>query len=127
MEFYDGWNKKMKDPGEAMDETSPVEIGGYIPADKQIAAMIQAGERLNAHRMEEYYEEQIEPEINPMSRPGADLTDQARAIQAFNERLEEVDSARRKAAEEAAAEARQAEIDAAVQAELAKRAASAQA
>lgn len=118
MQFADGWNVKMEDKGEVMDETSMVEMSGYIPPDEQIRAIIQAGERLDAHRMEEYDAEAAEPDINPAASKSFDFADAHALVQDLEAKARESFTQYEKDQQAAAAKAHQEEIDAAVAARL---------
>lgn len=73
---------------EPVDHTLIVERAGYIPAKKQVEALIYSGQRLNAYRKEEFdgdTEEAAEANADP-TRDFDDLSDISALMQNLEER-----------------------------------------
>nr|QJB21667.1 MAG: hypothetical protein [Microvirus sp.] len=100
MNFYDQFVRPKKTP-EINSGEIRVEKAGYIPAEKQIAQLMQAGVRLGQYRKEMYDTETDDGEIDPTRGPDFDLADASTISRALDQKKEAAKAA--KAAAEAAA------------------------
>lgn len=76
MEFKTNYNRK-PEPGEKNSGEKLVESAGYIPADRKIMDMINAGERLQAYRSGYEFNEDEVPDgyYDPTREPNFDMAD----------------------------------------------------
>lgn len=112
MKFNTPYEREIS-PGKVMDKTRKVCDIGYIPADRMIKEMMEAGQRLASIRQEayEFADEEEVPDgyISPLNVRGADIISVSDAARGLSARFEEAKAAKAAADKKAAIEAREAE------------------
>jgi hypothetical protein len=77
MDFYSRSNPPKRKPQKNFGK-SKTEVRGYIPAEKKITSMIEAGQRLEQSRIDQYdYQEEVPDDFlpDPTRNPGYDMAD----------------------------------------------------
>lgn len=113
--------KKVMEPGGGTTKTEQA----YVKPDDQIRRMMEFGERLSTSRKGGFdfqAEEEDDGRIDPTRRPGYDLSDAARDMEAVIERVSASEAAKAAEKAKAAVEAAEARFEA----EVAKRLAAAE-
>lgn len=92
--------------GEVNNGKELVDKAAYIPTEKRINALMQAGRDLVQWRRDQFDagpdDEDFEPDIDPTRKPGVDITDVQAYGATLKERMEKRNAEREKAAFEAA-------------------------